>query len=347
VGCRYHLPPTQQSKIDSPAGGTVVAIALLLIVAAFVGRKGYELAADYRRQITAVAERLPDLPEIRSGTRRRLTEFPVVWLHRVDSVERAVLMAHAYKGMEIDVVYDAAADYFDVGHHTVPSQGISLEAVFSSVPAVREHYFWIDFKNLTDDNKDAACARLLAIGWKYGIVDRMIVESVNPRALSCFSANGFYTSYYLFPDAKLSSMTREQLIQYYEEVKTNLMASKVNALSSSYRSLPFIERYFPDTDILLWYLEGTKGLRYRAWLTYLRTRSHVKVILVVNPVRATGETCPVGNRPSVTGLARPTPYLSCDLRAFFDRWRLPEVPERRGSAQSQQRWSSLEVQRRR
>jgi hypothetical protein len=256
--------------------GTVAAIALLLIVAAFVGSKGYELAADYRRQITAVAERLPDLPAIRSGTRQRHTAFPVVWLHRVDSVERAVLMAPTYSGMEIHVVYDATADYFDVGHHTVPSQGISLKAVFSSVPALREHYFWIDFRNLTEDIKEAVCARLLAIGRKYGIVDRMIVESTNPRALSCFSESGFYTPYYLFPDAKLSSMTQEQLIQYYEEVKTNLMASNVNALSSSYRSLPFIEKYFPDMDILLWYLEATKGLRYRAWPTYLRTRSRVK-----------------------------------------------------------------------
>jgi hypothetical protein len=263
--------------------GTLVATVLLVIVTGFIGNKGYGLAVDYRQQVIAVAERLPDLPEIRSGTRPRHTEFPVVWLHRVDSVERAALMAPMYKGMEIDVVYDAAADYFDVGHPPVPSQGISLEAVFSSVPAVREHYFWIDFKNLTDDSKAAACARLLAIGRKFGIVDRMIVESTNPRALSCFSESGFYTSYYVFPDAKLSSMSQEQLIQYYEEVKTNLMASNVNALSSSYRSLPFIEKYFPDTDILLWYLEATKGLRYHAWLTYLRTRSRVKVILVSQP----------------------------------------------------------------
>jgi hypothetical protein len=78
-------------------------------------------------------------------------------------------------------------------------------------------------------------------------------------------------------------MTREQLIQYYEEVKTNLMAGNVSALSSSYRSLPFIEKYLPDMDILLWYLEATKGLRYRAWLTYLGTRSRVKIILVSHP----------------------------------------------------------------
>jgi hypothetical protein len=44
-------------------------------------------------------------------------------------------------------------------------------------------------------------------------------------------------------------MDREQLTNYYDEVKANLMASEVNALSSSHRSLPFIEKYFPDADI--------------------------------------------------------------------------------------------------
>lgn len=258
---------------------TLVVAVLLLIILVFVGRKAYKLVVAYH-DFNAVEQRLPDLPTVRSGTQQRQTAFPVVWLQRVDGVERAVLMAHKYKGMEIDVVYDEAADYFDVGHPPVPSQGISLDTMFSSVPRVREHYFWIDFKNLTDANKEAACTRLLSIGRKYGIVNQMIVESSSPRALSCFTESGFYTSYYLFPESKLSTMGPVQLTDYYEEVKTNLMASKVNALSSSYRSLPFIRKYFPDTDILTWYAEPGKGLRYYASLAYLRLRFRVKVILV-------------------------------------------------------------------
>jgi hypothetical protein len=258
---------------------TLVAAALLLIIFALVGRKAYKLAVAYR-DFKAVEQRLPDLPKVRSATQQRQAGFPVVWLHRVASVERAVLMAKDYKGMEIDVVYDSAADYFDVGHPPVPSQGISLDRIFSSLPRVRDHYFWIDFKNLTDANKEAACTRLRTIGEKYGIVNRMIVESTNPRALSCFTESGFYTSYYLFPEARLSTMDRDQLTNYYEEVKADLMASKVNALSSSYRSLPFMEKYFPDADILLWYLEPGKRLRYYASLAYLRLRPRVKVILV-------------------------------------------------------------------
>jgi hypothetical protein len=261
----------------------LAAYLLLLAIAVVAAREGYLLSGVYRH-FTDVGKRLPHLPVVRSATRQPTDRFPSkVWVHRVNSVERAVLIAKEYKGIEIDVVYDSSANYFDVGHPPVPSQGISLERMLSSVPDIASHYFWLDFKNLTDANKKAACALLLSIGRKYGVVSHMIVESTNPRALSCFTESGFYTSYYLFPEARLDTMSKEQVADYYEEVKSQLMASEVNALSSDYRSLPFIQTYFPDADVLLWYLKTDRRLRYYASLAYLRLNPRVKVILVERP----------------------------------------------------------------
>ena len=64
-----------------------------------------------------------------------------VWLHRVNSVERAVRMAKQYRGMEIDVMYDSAADAFDVGHPPAPSIGLSLDRLLAAVPDVAEPLF--------------------------------------------------------------------------------------------------------------------------------------------------------------------------------------------------------------
>jgi hypothetical protein len=150
----------------------------------------------------------------------------------------------------------------------------------AAVPDITDHYFWLDFKNLTDGNAAAACGVLLAIARRRGVVSHTVVESTNPRALACFTANGFYTSYYLFPDLDPHTMAPDALRKYYEGVRANLAASDVNALSSSYRSLPFIEAYFPDSDVLLWYLEPRGSLRARAALAYLTREPRVKVILV-------------------------------------------------------------------
>lgn len=258
----------------------IVALVILLAIAVVAARKARGLYRAYR-EFRAVEARLPDLPKVSAVAHQRRAGFPTkIWVHRVNSVERAVLMAKEYRGMEMDVVYDSAAGYYDVGHPPTPSLGISLDHMFASVPDVGSHYFWIDFKNLDDANKDAACALLVSIGRKYGIVSRMIVESTNPRALSCFTEHGFYTSYYLFASSNLRRMSPAQVRDYYEEVKSNLLASKVTALSSDYRSLPFIEKYFPEMDILLWYLEDGRPLRFYATLAYLTQKDHVKVVLV-------------------------------------------------------------------
>jgi hypothetical protein len=237
----------------------------------------YKLVLEYR-DFHAFGARLPNLPELRSITPAR-RDFPTqVWVHRVNSIERAVLMAKTYRGMEIDVVYDSTGDFFDVNHPPARSRGISLDAVLSSVPDVAAHYFWIDFKNLTDFNEQPACRRLTAIAWKHGIVHHMVVESNNPRALSCFTSSGFYTSYYL-PIVDLWKLNPQQLVDYYEEVASDLKAATVNAISSDYKSLPFMQKYFPGADILVWYLKD-RSLRYYAALAYLRSRDQVKIILV-------------------------------------------------------------------
>ena len=258
----------------------MLARLLLLGVVAWLAWQAWGPLVAYR-EFRALEHQLPDLPQVHGVPHRHDAGFPIkVWLHRVNSVQRAVRMAKQYRGMEIDVMYDSAADSFDVGHPPAPSIGLSLDRLFAAVPDVGSHYFWIDFRNLTDANAPAACARLVAIARKHGIVSHMIVESVRPTALACFTKSGFYTSYYLFPEVSLPAMSTGQRIAYYEEVKAGLAASNVNAVSMSYESLPFADRYFPDADVLLWYRDRSRDLRYYATLAYLKARSRVQVVLI-------------------------------------------------------------------
>jgi hypothetical protein len=255
-------------------------LVLILAVAAWLVWQGADTLLAYR-EFRAVAQQLPDLPAISGVPSRRDAGFPVkVWLHRVNSIPRAQRMAKQYRGMEIDVMYDSAADFFDVGHPPEPSIGLSLDRLLTAVPDVSSHYFWIDFRNLTDANARAACDRLHAIATQHGLVGHMIVESVHPTALACFADSGFYTSYYLFPELSLPAMDTAQRTAYYHEVKAGLASSKVNAVSMSYESLPFADRYLPDADVLLWYRDRSRNLRYYATLAYLKARSRVQVILV-------------------------------------------------------------------
>ena len=224
VGSGAARPPSSHK----PAA-RVLARLSLLGVAAWLAWQAFGVLVAYR-EFRAVARHLPDLPPVHGVPSRRDAGFPVkVWLHRVNSVERAVRMAKQFRGMEIDVMYDSAADAFDVGHPPTPSIGLSLDRLLGTVPDVAGHYFWIDFRNLTNANAPAACTRLVAIARKYNLISHMIVESVHPTALVCFTDSGFHTSYYLFPEVSLPAMSTEQRSAYYEEVKAGVAASNVNA----------------------------------------------------------------------------------------------------------------------
>lgn len=257
----------------------LLAGALLLGLGVWLGWNLWLWAP--RRELEAMARRLPDLPQVRQATLRRDPKFATkVWLHRVDSIERALLVARKYRGMEIDVVYDSAGNYFDVGHPPVPSAGISLDSLLAALPDPNAHYFWLDFKNLSESNAEAACRLLESIARRHGVLGNLVVESTEPRPLSRFTAAGFYTSYYLFPDTGLAGMSPGQVERYYQEVKANLAVSRVNALSSSYHSLPFMEAYFPEADLLLWYLDSADSPPARAAVDWLGRKSRVKVILI-------------------------------------------------------------------
>jgi hypothetical protein len=107
--------PERAASSRRPAA-RLLARVLLLGVVAWLAWQAFGVLAAYR-EFRAVARQLPDLPPVHGVPRRRNAGFPVkAWLHRVNSVERAVRMAKQFRGMEIDVMYDSAADSFDVGH---------------------------------------------------------------------------------------------------------------------------------------------------------------------------------------------------------------------------------------
>ena len=277
-----HQAPSEPARLTPPKVSlrNGLAAIVLLAVAVYGGWRVHAMLYEYR-SLAGLEARLPDLPPVDVVPGGPRIDFPVkVWLHRVDSQERARLMAGKYRGLEVDIVYDTARHYFDVGHPPVPSVGLSLEQWIGSIPDPGSHYFWLDFKNLTEADEAASCDLLASIARKYGLLHNLIVESPNPRGLSCFGERGFHTSYYLFPDSTLDSMSPPQVQAYYEEVKANLQASRVSAVSSHYRSLPFIRKYFPRMDILLWYLEPARNPRFYVTRAYLSSQDRVKVILV-------------------------------------------------------------------
>jgi len=198
-----------------------------------------------------------------------------IWLHRVNSIERANIMAEKYKGLEMDIYWDMDSARFYVTHISpAPELSLPLSKMIDGIKNIREQYLWFDFKNLNEENAEPALEYLLKLNINRA---NTIVESGNPHLLSGFSAAGFATSYYL-PIFNPYIVSENEIIDYAKKIDTALKNSNVNYISSDYVSYRFIKKYFPDSEILLWHLEDN---RLKPFVRKKLARDkNVKVILV-------------------------------------------------------------------
>jgi len=195
--------------------------------------------------------KLPDIRPLFSASLPG-TDFPArIWLDDVNSLEKARYADSRYTGMEIDVMFDDKRQSFVVNRPYTPSIGLPLHALIDEIKKPHHHFYWLDFKNLTATNKQAALSELCRITQKYNIHSNIIVESSNPAALTDFSRRGFYTSYYL-PDIDPVSASAEVLKAHILVISHNLAGFRVNALSANSKQYILIKKYFGNYDMLLW-----------------------------------------------------------------------------------------------
>src|SRR5690349_3170954 len=79
-----------------------------------------------------------------------------VWAHRVNSIEKKKEIGDKFSGIELDLVYNKTTGIFDVNHPPAASINLSL-ADYLKADLNTNRGYWFDFKNLEEDNVQAAC----------------------------------------------------------------------------------------------------------------------------------------------------------------------------------------------
>jgi heptose-I-phosphate ethanolaminephosphotransferase len=198
-----------------------------------------------------------------------------VWIHRVNTVERARLILTKFAGIEIDVFYDSSLDVFDVRPRDLPSVGLYLERYFDELDKGDQPLYWIDIKNLSRQNELEQFLRLDKLAEKYNLKKRMIVESPNTASLTRFTDAGFITSYYL-PHFDLKSASTEDIVAWVTTVKDAIGKSRIHAISADFEMYPLIEKYFNDADSFLW-----SGLKFAEQ----KDRGRIKEVVGIENVK--------------------------------------------------------------
>lgn len=200
-----------------------------------------------------------------------------LWAHLIDF---SVLIPRAFpefNGMEFDVVYEEASG-FNVRHHLDADRGEGLVEFFQKVPDVSNHYYWMDFKNLSVLNQEAARAELIRVFDELNIWDKVIVESQEAECLDFLAQEKIKTSYWI-PHFEFDLNENPVTNKAVREIRSNLNKYHINAISASYEMAPYLVKNFSDCSIHLW-TNGLKTEEDKEVIRELNKERSIKVILV-------------------------------------------------------------------
>lgn len=172
-----------------------------------------------------------------------------IWQHKVNSIEK--LKNCNYTGVELDAVYLANKNVFDVYHPPEKSQNLLLKNYLKNLPE-NVKCIWLDFKNLNEDNSKNALSLLKKLTKEKRFDQKnIIIESEQLKALSYFQKNGFKTSYYFPQD--LSKLKDKELELELLIIKKQLLENKPTYISSKYVDYNLLKKHFPNEKKLFWF----------------------------------------------------------------------------------------------
>lgn len=202
------------------------------------------------------------------------------WLHRSNSIEKLEELSSKYEGVELDIVFFAVENNFDVSHDSNGRIDYPLDS-FLHVLANTDNRVWLDFKNLNMNNSVQSLYLLSKMLERNNInKDRVIVESRDYNALKLFKEQGFYTSFYCPVDDKYLN-TKEGRGLFVELVSKAIDSGSVDAVSFPVEYYSLVKSINHNTDLLTWnHSAKWFNFYFDPKLLAIFNDQHVKVILV-------------------------------------------------------------------
>lgn len=174
------------------------------------------------------------------------------WKKAVNTIDKLKALPQNQSGFECDVYFYQEKNSFEVHHDWDNPSGLNLATLLNQYQKQKLiASIWLDFKNLNDSNAAAALQYLMQARNRYGLQNKLLVESKQAVLLNAFADSGFYTSYYT-PMFNPYQINDEEAKLWVDSLTTVMRRSNVNALSGYYFQYPFLKHYFPNYPVLIW-----------------------------------------------------------------------------------------------
>lgn len=206
------------------------------------------------------------------------------WKHGVYSKYDAQKYESIFDGLEVDVVYSPEKDDIYVGRVVADtSKKLTLDEWFSVLEKPEKMQYWIDFKNLSEENASQACKVLDDLNDKYGFKDNAFVENKNLKALKIMKENGFHIMLWVENIKYWRSKERKDSVYLAKMIRSQIDDLHPDAISCEYSMYPFLCDSFPEQNIHFWDTPKDFTPENVMFTKELCDNESVKVVLVDYP----------------------------------------------------------------
>lgn len=179
-------------------------------------------------------------------------------------------------GVELDIFYGIEKKQFlvlrEYSGEKKEADTLLLEDVFLEMGD--RGYFWLDFKNMVDMSRDettAASLRMRELLDRYGLLEKVIVESKNAWNLAIFSALNIHTSYWI--NVNLRDNALMAWLKVFRH-KARFVYGKFSAVSINYLNFtPYVQTAFSGIPVHIFTLNRQSDVHE------FMQRKNVKIIL--------------------------------------------------------------------
>lgn len=212
-------------------------------------------------------------------------------VHRANTIGK---LHHAtnrlgFKQVELDVVFHSdSAIWFEIGHGERESMtAMDLRTYLADPQCANIDRFWLDVKNINDNNIDDLLAHLGDSLFQQFKAKLIIESSTKSSRFKEINGLGFYTSYYL-PTAIAEVSDDRQLRTWAEEISAQIKLQRVSAVSFDAALYPRVKQYLEprinaEIEYLSWQLDlsmSQPGLSEKLNSSSVANDQRVKMLLI-------------------------------------------------------------------
>lgn len=208
-----------------------------------------------------------------------------VWLHRANDIAKAQKFQYKYEGLEIDVYFDDSLHSFIIKHDfgnpqkDATNPGYEISQWADSLSNIENIGLWLDFKNLSDSNKNAALKKLIELRKQYNLKGKIYVESNNFNCLPIFVDEDFAVSYYIpYFSLPLDSIKENRIAT---EINQAIHQTGITTISGYDYQYEFMKKHFPSLRKLLWVTSFEESQQEKG-LTILKQDTLVDILLLAD-----------------------------------------------------------------